>query len=64
MVYEMGKLFESKPVVEIEDGKIVNRWKSVRQCAKELYLTRQTVMNYCNGKTKKKAFNLEWGDKE
>ena len=55
---------DAKGVVEIENGKVIRRWKSVRSAAKELYLTRQTVMNYCNNKTKKKAFNLEWERKD
>lgn len=51
---------KSKGVVEIVDGKITRKWSSVSKCAKDLYLTRQTIMNYCNNKTKNKAFNLEW----
>lgn len=49
-----------KPVVEVEDGKVIRKWSSIRKTAKELYLTRQTVMNYCNNKTKKKQYNLMW----
>ncbi len=49
---------EGKAVVEIEDGKIINRWDSIQKAAKDLFTTRQTVMNYCNNKTKKKMFNL------
>lgn len=47
-------------VIEIKDNKIVRQWNSINQAAKELYLTRQTIMNYCNNKTKKKQFNLMW----
>lgn len=54
---------DPKPVVEVVDGKIVRKWGSVRQASKELYLTRQTIINYCNGKTKKKQVELKWGDK-
>ena len=54
---------EPKPDVEIVDGKIVRKWGSVRQASKDLYLTRQTITNYCNGKTKKKQYGLEWGER-
>lgn len=51
---------ENRPVVEVENGKIIRKWSSIRKAAKDLYLTRQTVANYCNNKTKKKQFNLKW----
>lgn len=59
----MGKVIEKRTVVEVKEGKITRKWSSIRQAATDLYLTRQTVMNYCNGKTKKKQFELEWGDR-
>ena len=49
-------------VIEIKDNKIVRQWNSINQAAKELYLTRQTIMNYCNNKTKKKQIDLRWKD--
>lgn len=47
-------------VVEIKDNKVVRQWNSINKASKELYLTRQTIMNYCNNKTKKKQINLMW----
>ena len=57
------KKIENKPVIEVENGKIVRKWSSISKAAKDLYLTRQTIMNYCNNKTKKKQFNLMWEKK-
>ena len=54
------KKIESKPIVEVENGKVIRKWASINKAAKDLYLTRQTIMNYCNNKTKKKQFNLMW----
>lgn len=47
-------------VVEIKNNKVVRQWDSINKASKELYLTRQTIMNYCNNKTKKKQFDLRW----
>ena len=52
-----------RAVIEIKDNKIVRQWDSINKAAKDLYLTRQTIMNYCNNKTKNKTFNLEWKEK-
>lgn len=54
------KKIESRPIVEVENGKIIRKWASINKAAKDLFLTRQTVMNYCNNKTKNKQFNLKW----
>lgn len=54
------KKIENKPVIEVENGKIIRKWTSINKASKELYLTRQTIMNYCNNKTNKKQFNLMW----
>ena len=51
---------KERVVIEIENNKIVRQWDSINKASKELYLTRQTIMNYCNNKTKKKQFNLMW----
>lgn len=51
---------EARPVIEVEDGKIVRRWSSAKKASEDLFLTRQTVMNYCNNKTKNKSYNLMW----
>lgn len=51
---------QSRGVVEVVDNKVQRKWESISKAAKELYLTRQTIMNYCNNKTKNKVFNLMW----
>lgn len=54
----------NRPVVEMKDNKVVREWSSIYKASKELYLTRQTIMNYCNNKTKKKQIDLRWKDKQ
>jgi hypothetical protein len=49
-----------RAVVEVKDNKLVREWSSIYKASKELYLTRQTIMNYCNGKTKNKQIDLRW----
>ena len=55
-----GHLSKSKAVVEIEKGKVKRRWDSARKSAKDLYVSYQTVMDYCNGKVKKPMYKLMW----
>ena len=57
-----GYLSGAKAVVEVKDNEIVRRWRSARQSAKELFINRQTVSDYCNNRTKNKMFNLMWED--
>jgi hypothetical protein len=57
-----GHISKSQAVVEIKNGEISKMWKSARKCAKDLYVSYQTVMDYCNGKVKKPMFNLMWED--
>lgn len=63
---ELGKLTghisKSKRVVELKDNEIVREWSSARKCAKDLYVSYQTVMDYCNKKVQAPMFNLMWED--
>ena len=57
-----GYISRSKRVVEVKDNEIVRSWRSSRQASKELYISRQTVGDYCNNKVFKKMYNLMWED--
>jgi len=57
-----GYISRSKRVVEVKDNEIVRSWRSTRQASKELYISRQTVGNYCNNKVFNKMYNLMWED--
>ena len=57
-----GYISKSKRVVEIKNNEIVRDWRSARKCAKDLFVSYQTVMDYCNKKVKKPMFNLWWED--
>lgn len=57
-----GHISKSKRVVEIKNNEIVRSWRSSRQAEKELFISRQTVSDYCNNKVKKPMFNLMWED--
>lgn len=63
---ELGKrtgfISKSQRVVEVKDNEIVRDWRSARKAAKDLYISYQTVMDYCNKKVKKPMFNLMWED--
>lgn len=57
-----GYISKSKRVVEVKDNEIIRDWRSARKCAKDLFVSYQTVMDYCNKKVKKPMFNLWWED--
>lgn len=63
---ELGKLTghisKSQRVVEIKNNEIVRDWPSARKAAKDLFVSYQTVMDYCNNKVKFPMFNLMWED--
>lgn len=59
---KVGHLSRSKRVVEIKNNEIIRSWRSSRKAEKELFISRQTISDYCNGKTKKKMYNLMWED--
>lgn len=57
-----GYISKSKRVVEVKDNEIVREWRSAREVEKTLFISRQTVCDYCNKKVKKPMFNLMWED--
>lgn len=63
---ELGKLTghisRSKRVVEVENGEIIKEWASARKCGLDIFISYQTVNDYCNGKVKKPMYNLMWED--
>lgn len=59
---KVGHIATSKRVVEVKDNEIVKTWRSARVAAKDLFICRQTICDYCNKKVKKPMFNLMWED--
>lgn len=57
-----GHIATSKRVVEVKNNEIVRSWRSSRKAAEKLFISRQTVSDYCNKKVKKPMFNLIWED--
>lgn len=55
-----GKMAKSIPVGLFINKKKVNEWISARDAAKDLYISNQTVCDYCNQKTKKPLYDLRW----
>lgn len=51
---------KAKPVGQYEKGRMVRKWDSARDAAKDLYVSRQTVSDYCNLKVKKPMYDLRW----
>lgn len=48
------------PVGQYEKGRMVRKWDSARDAARDLYVSRQTVSDYCNLKVKKPMYDLRW----
>ncbi len=63
---ELGKLTGhisgSKRVVEVKFGEIARDWSSARKCGLDLFISYQTVNDYCNKKVQQPMFNLMWED--
>ena len=57
-----GHISKSKRVVEIKNNEIIRDWRSARKVSKDLFISYQTVMDYCNNKVKKPMYNLMWED--
>lgn len=55
-----GHMSKSQRVVEIRNNEIIKSWGSARKAAKDLFVSYQTVMDYCNGKVKSPMYNLMW----
>ena len=63
-IQELGKLTgpksKSKSVVLLKGNVIIKTWQSARKAAKDLYISYQTVMDYCNRKVQKPMYKLMW----
>lgn len=57
-----GHISRSQSVVLIKNGEIKKWYRSGRVAGKELFISYQTVSDYCNGKVKNKMYNLMWED--
>lgn len=57
-----GSTSRSKEVVLLnDDNEIIDHWSSARKAALDLFVSYQTVMDICNGKTKRKPIvNVRW----
>lgn len=55
-----GRISKSQRVVEIKGNEIIRDWASARKASKDLFISYQTVMDYCNKKVKKPMYNLMW----
>lgn len=59
-----GYLARQKSVVMLDDDGVINRiFKGTREAAEQLFISRQTVSDYCNNKVKKPMYKLYWADK-
>lgn len=59
-----GGTSRNKEVVLLDEkGTIIDSWASARQAAKDLYVSRQTVTDVCNGRVKKPMINVRWAKK-
>lgn len=59
-----GFLSRQRAIVMLDKDGVINRvFKGTREAAKELFISRQTVSDYCNKKVKKPMYRLYWADK-
>lgn len=59
-----GPTSRSKQVVLLDDErKVVDYWASARKAAKDLFLSYQTVIDYCNEKVRRPLVNVRWARK-
>ena len=57
-----GHVSRSKSVVQVEGGEIVKMFRSTREAGRKLYISYQTVLDYCKGRVKKPMYNLMFED--
>lgn len=58
-----GALAKQKTILLMENGEIKQIFKGTREAEKKLFISRQTVSDYCNDKVKHKMYDLIWADK-
>jgi hypothetical protein len=57
-----GHLSRQRKIALLKNGVIHKVFRNTREAEKELYISRQTVSDYCNKKVKKKMYDLRWCD--
>lgn len=59
-----GSISKRKAVILLNDeNDIIKVFQSAREAGKFLYMSGQTVCDYCNGRVQKKTLNLIWAEK-
>lgn len=58
-----GALAKQKTILLMENGEIKQIFKGTREAEKKLFISRQTVSDYCNDKVKLKMYDLIWAEK-
>ena len=58
-----GALAKQKTILLMENGEIKQIFKGTREAEKKLFISRQTVSDYCNDKVKHKMYDLILADK-
>lgn len=58
-----GALAKQKTILLMENGEIKQIFKGTRETEKKLFISRQTVSDYCNDKVKHKMYDLIWAEK-
>nr|DAO80812.1 MAG TPA: HNH endonuclease [Caudoviricetes sp.] len=58
-----GALAKQKTILLMENGEIKQIFKGTREAEKKLFISRQTVSDYCNDKVKHKMYDLIWAEK-
>lgn len=56
-----GHMSKRRKIINLNTGKI---YRGTRDAAAKLYISRQTVSDYCNGKIEKPAYRLAWISEE
>lgn len=56
-----GAKQKARKVIDLDTRKI---YQSTREASKHLHLSRQTICDYCNNKTKKPMANIRWYGEE
>lgn len=57
-----GRLAKQKTILLMENGEIKQIFKGTREAERKLFISRQTVSDYCNNKVKHKMYNLIWAE--
>lgn len=56
-----GAKLRGKKIIDLDTKKI---YRSTREAVKDLHISRQTICDYCNQRTKKPMLNLRWYSEE